>query len=99
MTEMQAAQLDALVPGWGAMGDYRVLAHILDRLRWRPIAEMTESDGNCLVIDIDNPGTIELVHVCDLDFSATPELYGFTHFQRISLGALEAELLKKEMEA
>lgn len=38
-----------------------------ERHQWRPIAEMHEDHGPCVVMDIDDPGRLEIGHVCDIE--------------------------------
>ena len=98
MTNMHIEQLNALIPNWGAWSDGKVLAELLDRLRWRPIAEMREEHGECVVININDPGHMMLSAVTDSVHAELALGYGWTHYQRISLGAGEAELLMAEPE-
>ncbi len=37
------------------------------RPRWRPISEMHEDHGPCVVMDIEDPGRLEMGHVCDVE--------------------------------
>jgi hypothetical protein len=48
----------------------------LKRYDWRPIAEMHEDHSTCVVIDIRDPGSVQVMNVCDTDYN--PE--DWTHF-------------------
>jgi hypothetical protein len=63
--------------------------------KWRPITEMHEDDGECVVINLldGDPGCMEIHHVCDLEFDAGE----WTHFVRVpSLTTEDAERLLAE---
>ncbi len=46
---------------------------------WRPIAEIHEDHGNCVLINLDDPGCLELGHVCGSDFDTSR----WTHFTEV----------------
>jgi hypothetical protein len=48
------------------------------RYKWRPIEEAHEDFGECVYIDIEDPGNNCMAHVCSLDYEETVE--GMTHF-------------------
>lgn len=99
MTEMHIEQLNSLVPGWltsEAHSTFRTLELVLDRLRWRPIAEMRQDDGHCLVVNIGDPCRFWLASRYDADYIGNRVAYCWTHFQRIHLGNGEAKLLLSE---
>jgi hypothetical protein len=59
------------------------LAHELqDANRWRPIAEAREDDWPIVLIDIHDPGRLQLSYVCSLSW--TVESLGMTHFSKIA---------------
>ena len=69
-------------------------ADALERERWRPIAEMHEDYGLCIVYDMVNGGEPAFLDVCEDDFAETAKEY--THFRSFWLMTEEAEALGKE---
>lgn len=66
----------------------------LAQYHWRPIAEIHEDFGPCVVIDINDPGCFSLEWVTDLDFDEDD----WTHFAvSPRLTNEDAERLKAEM--
>jgi hypothetical protein len=65
-----------------------------NRYRWRPIAELHEDYGPCVLIDINEPGSMALGHKLGIWFDAED----WTHFTQITpLSKEEAEILKAGM--
>jgi len=65
------------------------------RYRWRPIGEMHEDYGPCVVIDIRDPGRLAIGHVCDVDRDWEEWA---THFTRITpLSNEEADVMLAEL--
>jgi hypothetical protein len=63
----------------------------LRHYRWRPIAEIHEDYGPCVLMDIDDPGSLEIGSVNDLDFDDS----NWTHFTEVpKLTYDEATLLR-----
>lgn len=54
------------------------LRELVDRYRWRPISEIHEDFGECVLIDINSPGRIAVGKYDDADFESS-----WTHFSRI----------------
>jgi hypothetical protein len=52
-----------------------------ERYRWRTVEEAHEDFGECVYIDINDPGNACIAHVCDLGYSDTVE--PFTHFAQL----------------
>lgn len=50
------------------------------RYQWRPISELHEDYGSCVLINIDDPGHFEIGSNIDLDFEESL----WTHFVRIA---------------
>ena len=40
---------------------------IREECQWRPIEEMHEDHGPCVVIDIEDPGRLAIGHICDIE--------------------------------
>ena len=87
-------------------GSHRHLPDCIGRLKakiaklgecaWRPISEIHEDHGPCVVMDISAAGYREITHVCSLDFDESR----WTHFAPIpSMTHEDAERLIAEMEA
>lgn len=69
------------------------LSAALDRYRWRPIAELHEDYGDCVLINIKDPGYIKTGSNLDVDFDASL----WTHFSQITpLSQEEYERLKAD---
>lgn len=67
-----------------------------ERERWCPIAELHEDDGPCVLMDIDDPGHLEIGSNLDLDFDESE----WTHFVPVPpLSIEEARQLKLAMKA
>lgn len=65
---------------------------------YRPIAQMHEDDGPCVVLNIEDPTDLQVAHVCDPDFDET--LTWATHFAPApKLTCEQAEKLIEEMKA
>lgn len=65
---------------------------------YRPIAEMHEDHGPCVVIDIEDPGRMAIAHVCQLSPSFDEVLEWATHFAPApSLTSEQAEDLIAQM--
>ena len=61
--------------------------------KWRPISEIHEDFGPCVLIDIDDPGHMGIGNNLDPDFDES----GWTHFAEApKLTSEEAERLKRE---
>lgn len=61
---------------------------------WRPISELHEDYGNCVLIDIEDPGHMKLGSNLDIDFDESE----WTHFARIpALTTTEAERMLAEV--
>jgi len=58
-------------------------AEALERAVWRPISEAHEDFGPVVLIDMADPGSVELAHVCDLHWWKKAE--GMTHFAQLPL--------------
>ena len=56
-------------------------ADALERAAWRPISEAHDDFGPILLIDIHDPGTHEISHVCDPDWESWAN--GMTHFAQL----------------
>jgi hypothetical protein len=61
------------------------LRGLLDRYRWRPIAEMHEDHGPCVLMNIEDPGCLDLESNQSLDYDKTK----WTHFTPITLLSYE----------
>lgn len=71
-----------------------LLEKVLAQYRWRPIGEIHEDLGQCVLIRLDDPGYMEVGSNLDEDFNET----GWTHFAEVpKLTHEEAERLKAEM--
>jgi hypothetical protein len=69
-------------------------AAALERAAWRPISEAHEDFGPIILIDINDPGTHEISHVCDPDWESWAN--GMTHFAQLpSLNNDEAAALAR----
>lgn len=55
---------------------------LLNRYRWRSIAEMHEDHGPCVVMHIENPGYMTVEHIQDTDYGFDPACW--THFTQIT---------------
>lgn len=76
------------------------MANELDRLAkrycWRPIAELHEDYGQCVLMHIDDPGHMEVGSNLDVDFDASL----WTHFaQIVPLGQEEYGRLREAMKS
>ena len=70
------------------------LTKLADRYRWRPIAELHEDYGSCVLMNIDDPGYMEIGSNLNTDYDESQ----WTHFSQIvPLTTEEAERMKKEM--
>lgn len=47
---------------------------------WRPLAEMHEDHGPCVMMNIDDPGALGIGHVCDVSFAKDCREARWTHF-------------------
>jgi hypothetical protein len=67
----------------------------LDRYQWRPISEIHEDYGPCVLIHIvDDPGYLEIGSNLNIDFDES----AWTHFAQVpKLSTDEAERLIEEM--
>ena len=73
------------------MNYLRLAIDAVDTQRWRPISE---DYGQCVLIDIRDPGKMAVGNNCDLDF----EEQGWTHFVQVpKLSIAEAEKLEIEL--
>lgn len=68
---------------------------------WQPIAQIHEDHGTCVVIDIEDPGYIEVAHVCqETPIPFSDVLKWATHFAPLPrLTNEDAERLLEEMKA
>jgi hypothetical protein len=57
------------------------LAEARERQKWRPISELHEDYGTCVLINIDDPGHLVTGSNLDLDYDESK----WTHFSRIAL--------------
>jgi hypothetical protein len=63
----------------------------LAHYRWRPISEIHEDFGSCVLMRIDDPGYMDIGSNLDEDFNEP----GWTHFAEVpKLTTEEAEVLK-----
>lgn len=70
--------------------DRERLTELDKRYRWRTIAEFHEDYGPCVVINIEDPGHLEIEWVTSLDYDESL----WTHFSQIApLSNEEAELM------
>jgi hypothetical protein len=61
---------------------------------WRPIAEMNDGHGLVVVMNINSPGHVDVIHALDEDRDA----FGWTHFAPVpSLTHEDAARLRAEM--
>jgi hypothetical protein len=68
----------------------------LRHYRWRPISEIHEDYGPCVLMNIDDPGYLEVGTNVDLDFDESE----WTHFTDVpKLTHEEAERLRAKMTA
>ena len=68
----------------------------LDQYRWRPISEIHEDYGPCVLMNIEDAGYLEIGSNLDLDFDESL----WTHFSEVpKLSTEEGERLIEEMEA
>jgi len=66
---------------------------LTDRYNWRPISEAHEDYGDLVLMNINEPGSLVLSHVCNLNWDLVSE--GMTHFARVPmLGQEQYEELK-----
>ena len=79
------ARMEAAVASRAAMDAQAMFAGAaaLERAAWRPIAEAHEDFGPLVVIDMLDPGTHDIAHVCNLDWADKTE--GMTHFAQLPL--------------
>lgn len=69
------------------------LEELADRCTWKPISQIHEDYGTCVLIDIDDPGYMDLGSNLNADFDDTE----WTHFVPIpSLTHEEAERLRAD---
>lgn len=66
----------------------------LERCQWRPIAEMGYDHGLCVVMNLDHPQHMDVIHALDDDRDS----FGWTHFMPIKLTHEDAARLRAEME-
>lgn len=75
--------------GYGKMANE--LTRLADPYRWRPIAELHEDYGPCVLINIADPGGLEIGSNLNTDYNESL----WTHFSQIvPLSNEEAERLK-----
>ena len=62
--------------------------------RWRPIAEIHEDCGSCVLMDIEDPGYLEIGSNLDTDFDESQ----WTHFAEVpKLSSEEGDELERRM--
>ena len=59
----------------------RRIAELEARYKWRPISEAHEDHGPCVYIDIQDPGSQCIAHVCDVNYAE--DIEGMTHFAQL----------------
>lgn len=70
------------------------LTKFADRYRWRPIAELHEDYGPCVLMHIDDPGLLEIGSNLNLDYDESR----WTHFSQIvPLTQEEADVMKEAL--
>jgi hypothetical protein len=67
--------------------------------QWMPVAEAHEDYGECVFINIHDPGSPVCASTLDLDWAENLEYYEWTHFQPIRLSNEEADKLLAELPA
>jgi hypothetical protein len=71
------------------------LIALADRYRWRPISEIHEDLGQCVLINLRDCGYMKIGNNLDLDWDESE----WTHFSQIvPMGQEEYERLKYQME-
>lgn len=69
------------------------LMRLANRYCWRPIRELHEDYGPCVIMNIEDPGYLEVASANDCEFDESR----WTHFSQIvPLGCEEAERMKAE---
>ena len=73
--------------------DTKEVARLKEYYRWRPVSEAHEDFGDCVYIDIEDPGYQVTAHVCDDCYEE--RILGMTHFARLPelTEAMAAEML------
>jgi len=67
-----------------------------ERYRWRPIEELHEDFGPCVLINIEDPGYLEIGSNVNIDYDESL----WTHFTKITpLLTEEAEKMIEELQA
>lgn len=102
-TEIAALQAELRVTNLRAQSAEKIMAarakllSALDqRYRWRPIAELHEDYGPVVLMDIHDPGSLQIGSNLETDFDESD----WTHFSQIApLSHEEAERLKENMPA
>lgn len=93
LDDSQRPTIEARILNW--IGRARIATRARDPYRWRPIAEIHEDLGPCVLIRLDDPGYMEVGSNLDEDFNET----GWTHFAEVpKLMNDEAEQLRAAMD-
>lgn len=68
---------------------------LADRYRWRPISELHEDYGDCVLVNVADCGYMEIGSNLNLDFDESK----WTHFTRFTpIGQAEYERMREEVE-
>ena len=73
--------------------DLRAAAQAVRASQWRPISEAHEDYGQCVFININDPGCPYCASTLETDYAENLEWYGWTHFMPIVLTNEDAEIL------
>lgn len=69
------------------------LTRLADRYQWKPIAEIHEDFGECILMNIEDPGNMALGNNLSLGYDESL----WTHFTQITpLGQEEADRMKSQ---